>query len=149
MRCEESLKFKPFLADRGDYIYLQKSWCKGGRDREIPIYTKEQTQLLDEIKQFTGKRHLSLIPEHKTYKQHLNVYQKQLLKAGIYHAHGLSHGFAQRVFKKITGFDCPAKGGPIKKELNDEQRRLDKKARAIVSKLLGHERLSVTSVYLS
>ena len=37
LRREESLKIRPHIADKGDYLELQGSWCKGGRERMIPI----------------------------------------------------------------------------------------------------------------
>ena len=39
LRREESIKFHPSFADRGDRIVLKGSWTKGGRPRAIPITT--------------------------------------------------------------------------------------------------------------
>jgi hypothetical protein len=39
LRREESIKFQPAWADRGDRIVLKASWAKGGKERVIPVRT--------------------------------------------------------------------------------------------------------------
>src|SRR5882672_11033886 len=46
LRREESIKFQPSYADRGDAITLKGSWTKGGRERTVPITTTEQRAVL-------------------------------------------------------------------------------------------------------
>ncbi|WP_238441711.1 integrase domain-containing protein [Alcaligenes nematophilus] len=48
LRREESIKFQPRYADRGDDIAIKGSWAKGGRDRTVPITMPEQRAVLDE-----------------------------------------------------------------------------------------------------
>jgi len=48
LRCEESIKFQPHYADRGDHIAIKGSWVTGGRDRTMPITALEQRTVLDE-----------------------------------------------------------------------------------------------------
>jgi site-specific recombinase XerC len=50
LRRAESIKIVPKWADRGDRLVLKDSWTKGGREREIPVRTLEQRQLVDEAK---------------------------------------------------------------------------------------------------
>jgi integrase len=50
LRRAESIKIQPAWADRGNSLVLRPSWCKGGRERTIPIRTDAQRQLLDEAK---------------------------------------------------------------------------------------------------
>ena len=50
LRREESIKFQPEWADRGDRLILKASWTKGGLLREIPIRTDAQRALIDEAK---------------------------------------------------------------------------------------------------
>ena len=50
LRREESIKIIPAWADRGGSLVLKDSWTKGGRQREIPIRTPEQRQLIDQAK---------------------------------------------------------------------------------------------------
>ncbi len=47
LRAEECIKFIPTVADRGDSVFLSKSWTKGGIERFIPIQTEEQRYWLD------------------------------------------------------------------------------------------------------
>ena len=46
LRREESIKFQPTYADRGDHIALKGSWTKGGRPRIVPLTTPEQRAVL-------------------------------------------------------------------------------------------------------
>jgi hypothetical protein len=48
----------------------------------------------------------------------------------------------------LTGWKAPAAGGPGGKMLTSAQRVQDAIARQTISRELGHERLSVTAVYL-
>lgn len=148
LRREESLKIKPHLADQGNHIVLQPSWCKGGRGRVVPILTAEARFWLNEAKKIAANAEHSLIPSNKTYIQQRNLYDKQVRCAGIQHAHGLRHAYAQERYLELTGWDCPKQGGPRAKQLTAEQKALDHKARLIISQTLGHSREAVTCVYL-
>ncbi len=67
-------------------------------------------------------------------------------RAGIKHAHGLRHAYAQDRYKKLTGWECPKRGGPTTKELTDEQKQIDTTARLTVSEELGHSRKMILAV---
>lgn len=146
LRREEAMKFQPRFADKGDYIALKSSWCKGGRSREVPITTDRQKALLNEAKALAGND--SLIPSHKSYKQHLKTYENITLKAGLKNNHSLRHNYAQWRYKSLTGMDAPAISGQKFATLTTEQKALDQSARQTVSHELGHGRLDVTNVYL-
>ena len=146
LRLEESIKIQPGWADRGDLLVLKASWTKGGRTREIPIRNAEQRQLLDKAKQFAGSG--SLIPKTMTYVQQLHRFKAQCMAAGINHVHGHRHQYAQQRYRELTGWACPAQGGPKSKQLTLEQKVIDHKARLTISAELGHGRLSVVAVYL-
>ncbi len=146
LRREESIKIRPTQADHGDRLVLQASWCKGGREREIPILTEAQRQLVNEAKQFAGAG--SLIPRDMSYKQQLKRFENQCHKAGIDHVHGHRHAYAQRRYLELTGRDCPAAGGKTSKQLSAAEKALDREARLTISRELGHEREQVTSIYL-
>lgn len=148
LRREETIKLKPHLADKGSCLELQASWCKGGRSRHIPILTPEARHWLNEAKKLAVHVNDSLIPPHKTYIQHRHLYDKQTRRAGIKHAHGLRHAFAQAQYKKLTGWDCPKQGGPTAKQLTPPQKQQDKVARLTISEYLGHSRLSIVAVYI-
>jgi len=146
LRREESIKFQPRYADRGDHIAIKGSWTKGGRDRTVPITTPEQRVVLDEVHRLAGQG--SLIPSHKTYIQQRNLYDGQCKAAGLSNMHGLRHWYAQMRYEVLTGWQAPAAGGPGKAQLNSSQRLSDQHARQQISRELGHERLKVTSIYL-
>jgi site-specific recombinase XerC len=145
LRLEESLKMRPAVADKDDRLVLKAGWTKGGRAREIPIRTAAQRQLLDEAKRFAGRG--SLIPKTMTYKQQMNRFKAQCAAAGIHHVHGHRHQYAQQRYQELTGWACPARGGPTWKELSREHRKIDREARLTISVELGHARIGIVGVY--
>jgi Phage integrase, N-terminal/Integrase len=146
LRREESIKFRPEWADNGDRLMLKASWTKGGREREIPIRNDQQRTVLDEARQLAGKG--SLIPAEKTYVQQLQRFKAQCQAAGIYHVHGHRHHYAQERYRELTGWLCPARGGPKSRELTLEQKGLDRRARLVISEELGHGRERIVATYL-
>ena len=146
LRREEAIKIRPDLADRGDVLWLKPSWTKGGRERGIPIQTEEQRAVLDNARQLAGKG--SLIPSDKTYKQQMKLYEGQCVRAGLSKMHGLRHAYAQQRYHQLTGFNAPLDGGPNRNALSADERALDKKARAVISAELGHNREQITVTYL-
>lgn len=146
LRREESIKFQPSYADRGDHIALKGSWTKGGRERTVPITTPKQRAVLDDVHRLAGGG--SLIPDHKAYIQQRHIYDGQCKAAGLSNMHGLRHRYAQFRYEALTGWKAPAAGGPSTKQLTPVQRTADHAARQTISRELGHERLQVTTVYL-
>lgn len=146
LRREESMKFQPSYAIRGDELHLKASWTKGGRARVVPIRSEDQRWVLREVERVAGKG--SLIPVERSYAEHLKVYERDLAKAGISKAHGLRHGYAQRRYEELAGWKCPHAGGPKSKDLTPEQKTVDREARLTVSAELGHGREEITAVYL-
>lgn len=146
LRREEALKFRPRLADAGDHIALQPSWTKGGRPRSVPVLTVRQRELLDEAIAMVGND--SLIPNEKSYIAHRRSFQYATLKAGITNMHGLRHNYAQWRFRALTGFACPAAGGPAKTDLSPVERGHDQVARLVIAEELGHGRSEITKAYL-
>jgi len=146
LRREEAMKIRPHLADRGDRLWLQASWTKGGREREIPVRTEAQRNVLNRARTLAGRG--SLIPSDKTYVQQLRLYEGQCIRAGLSKMHGLRHAYAQRRYRELAGFKAPVAGGPPRSTLSTDERALDKKARAVISAELGHNREAITVVYL-
>ena len=146
MRKEESLKFRPEFADKGKYLLMKGSWCKGGRPREIPITTEKQRRILRDCHRVAG--HGSMIPEHKTYAQYLTSFEKYCARAGIGNVHGLRHKYAQEEYKTIAGWECPKNGGIRSKKMTAKQKQVDYEARMKISHALGHGREKITAVYL-
>jgi len=146
LRRDESIKFQPRFADKGDRIVLKASWTKGGKERVIPVRNQDQRTVLDAVHQLAGTG--SLIPGDRSYIQQLRVYQRQAMNAGLTKLHGLRHAFAQQRYQELTGWRCPVAGGPATQSLNAQQRKLDYQVRLTISRELGHERTEITKVYL-
>lgn len=146
LRREEAMKIRPDKADHGDHLVLQASWCKGGRERTVPILTPEQRQLLNEAKELAAGH--SLIPQKLSYEQQMKRYENTCIKIGLSNAHGLRHSYAHQRYKALTGFECSVVSGVRVRDLTPEQQATDKEARAIITRELGHGRLQVTPVYL-
>ncbi len=146
LRREESIKFRPGYADRGDCIVLKRTWTKGGRERTIPIITAEQRDVLDRSHRLAGAG--SLIPAHKTYIQQRDVYDGQCKAARLSNMHGLRHHYAQARYQALTGWSAPAAGGKSSHMLTSTERAQDAIARQTISRELGHERTQITAVYL-
>ncbi len=146
LRREEAIKFSPNYAIKDDHIKLKASWTKGGRARTVPITNDEQRQLLEDVRQLA--RGGALIPPERNYVEQRNRYDGQVRTAGIKNPHGLRHAYAQMRYEDLTGWKSPLAGGPASNSLNSEQRALDEKARAVISRELGHDRTSITRTYL-
>jgi integrase len=146
LRREECLKFQPSFADKGNSIVLKSSWCKGGKQREIPITNQLQRQVLELAHKVAGRG--SMIPSKLSYIQQVHRYSAECQKAGLSKMHGLRHAYAQTRYEELTGWKAPSCGGPISKELTTDEKLKDREVRLIISKELGHERESITATYL-
>ena len=82
------------------------------------------------------------------YVQQMRLYESETQKAGFSKMHGLRHRYAQERYLVLTGWPAPACGGPRSQNLTSEQRKQDSVARLAISQELGHERKSITAVYL-
>jgi len=146
LRKEESIKFQPHFADRGDHIVLKGSWTKGGKERVVPVRNEMQRELLDRLHKAVGKA--SLIPCNRSYIQHVKIWERHTQKAGLSKLHGLRHQYAQDRYTELTGRAAPAAGGRSSKDLTAKEKKEDLEARLIISKELGHVREQITAVYL-
>lgn len=76
---------------------------------------------------------------------------------GLSKLHGLRHAYAQRRYRELTtefdrnkmGLISPIEGGKCHKALTAHEKMLDRKARQIISRELGHSRINITRIYLS
>jgi integrase len=146
LRREEALKIQPRWADRGDHLQLKASWTKGGRERTVPIRTREQRALLEQAKRLAGMG--SLIPGGRQYIEQLRIYERHTANAGLSKMHGLRHAYAQQRYLELTGWPCPHAGGPAKAQLTAAQQQADQRARLTISAELGHVRAQITAVYI-
>ncbi|WP_075185083.1 phage integrase N-terminal domain-containing protein [Teredinibacter haidensis] len=146
LRKEEAIKVIPSIANESDRLYLRPSWCKGGRERLIPIRNEQQREALENALIVAGNG--SLIPPNLRYIQQRRHYEKVTLNLGMKRLHGLRHHYAQTRYRELTGWDCPHLGGPKKQELNDAEREIDLRARETLTSELGHNRIAVLVNYL-
>jgi site-specific recombinase XerC len=148
LRREESIKFQPSYAvvDGSEQIKLKASWCKGGRERSLPIRNDYQRDVLRRVFELAGNG--SLIPKGERYKDQLKRYENYTNRAGLHKLHGLRHEYAQQRYKELTGWESPVKGGPGVKQLTPEMTTIDRTARLIISEELGHSREAITAIYL-
>ncbi len=152
LRREEAIKFQPAYAmlslERG-CIQLKDTWTKGGKHREIPLTESRREYQMDVLRRalaLAGKG--SLIPTSKKYVDQLRVYERRTADAGLSKLHGLRHAYAQSRYQELTGWQCPAKGGPGSDHLTPREKEIDRLARLRISKELGHERIQIVAVYL-
>lgn len=157
LRREESIKFVVSEATkRRGLIDLRTTWTKGGIGRSVPITNHEQIDWLERVKQAVNPGQ-ALIYEGASYADQLNKYAYQTRIMELRQLHGLRHAYAQRRYKELTtyydankkGWECPFNGGPKNSELSQEQKNIDFKVRHILTRELGHSRLSVLKSYLS
>jgi len=147
LRREESIKMVLAWADRGDRLVLKASWCKGGREREVPIETLEQRQLVDEANVLAHGASL-VAPGYATYRDYLRHFRYECERVGIHGVHGHRHFYAQVRYQELTGWACPARGGPTSRRLTKEQKQHDREVRLQLSHEMGHGREQITAVYL-
>ena len=150
LRREEATKFQPSFALGGydphnaPVLRIKPQWSKGGRYREIPITTDAQREVLADALVLAGDG--SLIPHERTYKDHISKFEHETAAIGLGQTHGLRHMYAQNRYRELTDFDCPAISGI--RNLSEVEKASDLLARQQISNELGHNRLSVTGIYL-
>lgn len=146
LRLEESLKFRASVADQGDAVALQASWCKGGRSRLVPLTHARQRSLLDDVRAATGDG--SLIPSGMTYIQARRALERATWGLGVRNLHGHRHWYAQWRYRVLTGWSPPAAGGRTYEAMTKAEQAADYRARLAISRELGHNRVDVTDAYL-
>ena len=147
LRREEAAKFIPRKAIDEDKINILSTWAKGGRARSIPITTRAQSALLEDLK--SVNQNASMIPPTYNYREYLAHRTHFFDKAQISNSHGLRHQYAQNRYMALTGGLLPPRmGGKRPSELSPREQAIDLKARLLISQELGHNREEITRVYL-
>ena len=146
LRREEAMKFIPSKADQGDRIILKGSWCKGGKEREIPVRSQAQRDVLDRARAFVLEG--SMIPPKRTYVQHMEAYKKAMGQVGLGRTHGARHMYAQQRYEEMTGRLPPALGGKSRHDMTRDERARDDQVRLAISREMGHERMQIVAVYI-
>lgn len=149
MRMKEAALFKPHAADFQTSLAINRG-TKGGRQRDVPIETTLQRELLDRCKKFAkpGQSMITaagFVTWKKARKRYYKVLRHKLgvsLRKANVTGHGLRFEYLCNQYFLFTGERPPIQGGgPI-------DRQLDREARKYVAKLAGHNRASVSSAYL-
>jgi hypothetical protein len=117
---------------------------KGGRPRKILILSDMQKEVLGFAAEVQGKRRC-LIPEHMRYDQWRNFAYGRLYKNGLRHIHDLRAAFACDRYLSEVGIIAPVLASEKTRRPSQNE---DNRARAIVSKELGHNRLDVLNAYI-
>lgn len=147
LRCEESLKLRPWQGDRGDHLHVEHG-TKGGQARDVPLTRPEQRDVLDRAKALVRFKEASLIPRGLSFYQQRNRYYRELRRVGLRNMHGLRHGYAQDRYETLSGETSPVNGGPLPSEVPRAQQRVLRQARQQVSEELGHHRPGITTRYV-
>lgn len=155
LRREESMKFTLSEALQGNTIKIMPSWTKGGIGRVLNITNNAQQEWLNKIAGLV-KHGESLIPSERSYRQQLSRYQAKTEQMGLSKLHGLRHAYAQRRYRELTiefdrnklGLLCPIEGGKTYKTMTAYEKTLDRKARQIISRELGHSRINIVKIYI-
>ena len=155
LRREESMKFTLSEALQDNTIKIMPSWTKGGIGRVLDITNPAQQEWLNKIARLVQPGE-SLIPPERTYKQQLSRYQAQTAQMGLSKLHGLRHAYAQQRYRELTkafdknnrGLISPIEGGTLYKDMTAYEKSLDRKARQIITRQLGHSRIAIVKIYI-
>lgn len=138
-------KLALFEAEREGCITI--NWgTKGGRKRKVPLTNKDaQLKILREGAKNQGD-HFSIIPSNLSWKKfcqtELRKALKILKKNSIESFKDLRASYACNRYFELTGYPPPVLEGPL---VNKD---IDLKAREMISRELGHNRVNITNSYL-
>ena len=150
LRDQEAAYFRPHECDKRDFIYV-KYGTKNGLQRDVPVETQLQRDVLEYCKLHVVSVYGSTIPDDYTSEQWMRHYSYVLRKFGISKkdlgvtAHGLRHEFLIDNYEAITGFPAAIRG---EVESTLENKLKDRLARKKTQSLSGHARNSITNAYL-
>ena len=117
---------------------------KGGRCREVPITSQRQLETLRNASLVQGNGR-SVIPPDQNYARwkhgDLRNGRDEFTSVAGEGFHGLRAEYAATRYEQLTGHPAPVNGGGA-------SRSVDKAAREIIARELGHGRIDVTNNYL-
>jgi hypothetical protein len=160
LRFEESAKFDA----RNAKAWLEAervpvtNGTEGGRQREIPICTGSQRDILWAARQYQENHH-SLIPQDMTYAEFRRQCYRTTTAQGI-RFHRERHTYANLRYKWKMGAESPVMAGIPHGEPHyewlalqlrihvSEAKERDQVSRREIAKELGHGRVEVTNAYL-
>ena len=147
LRVRESLLFRPWIADLGQWLDISRG-TKNGRQRMVPVREPWQRVILDQAKAMVQGKEESIAGPELSLKEVRNRFYAVLRKEGICRkngvtAHGLRHQAANDYFESLAGYPSPVRDGPAPADAS-----VERYARLETAEFLGHSRESVTTHYL-
>lgn len=118
---------------------------KGGREREVPITSPAQVQVLERAAQAQGNARAVMPPGEnwQSWREGQLRDARELVQAATGGGlHDLRAGYACERYQTLTGHAAPCAGGGI------SDRDMDAAARLAVAEELGHGRAEVAAEYL-
>ena len=119
---------------------------KGGRLRDVPLATESQRALIDRVKamvtpgMYVGPPGVTSVQSQAHFYYVIRKFGISKKDLGVV-AHGLRHQHVNDAFENDAGGPSPVRGAT-------EKMPLDEHARNRAARLLGHNRVQVTSCYL-
>jgi len=150
LRRKEAVIFKPHMSDL-DVALRVRDGTKGGRERVIPIETKEQRELLDFAKSKVPNVQGSICHPDLNLEQAIRRFNYVLEKFGVTKrglgitSHGLRHEHLNDLYEKVAGVPSPVRSTNLTADIDDMTHDL---ARARVSQEAGHARLGISNAYI-
>ncbi len=110
LRREESIKFQPRYADRGERIFAQGLVDQRRPARSVvPITTPEQRAMLDQAHQLARRRFAHTASQDLQFSSAIPT-TGSARRRGLSRMHGLRHRYAQSRYEVLTGCKAPAAG---------------------------------------
>lgn len=135
LQFSEAFNIKIAQAYKRDYLLVAHDWLYGQHEREIPIISTAQRNLLMTLKRTYN--HHPLKPEIVTDTKYLNHIKANMQQLGMRDMQGLRYRYAQRRYEEITRQYCPLAGGQPTHCLRPDLRIVDREARAMIRVELG------------
>ena len=151
LRVKESIELRPShsLVDGGFAIEIYQG-TKGGRLRRVAIATEQQRVVFDRVREVAAEHGSGRLRwPGTTWRQAQSRYYRLVRKLGVSRgelgitSHGLRHGFAQRMYRAVSGHATPVEGGALGRISRGEHLA----ASLETSRALGHGRAQVGGTY--
>ena len=147
LRRAESIKIVPQVGRSWRSTGAQ-GFLDQGRTGARDSHPHPGTARTDRTGEGLAKGKSLVAPRYNTYRDYLKYFRYQCERVGIHAFHGHRHFYAQTRYQELTGWACPARGGTKSKQLTPKQKAIDREAREVISREMGHGREQVTAVYL-
>ena len=156
LRPKEAFLLKAVTTSFGASLSINFG-AKGGRDRTIPIRTKDQMLLLNLHFMFANKTTGSLVPSGMSLKQWSDKFYNTIRKFGICKntdsgegitAYGLRHEYANYLFQLISGSESVLRAEARGHQIDVIKKDLEDLACHTVATELGHGRTQITGAYI-